>query len=182
MFQQSHLGTAARPTLLDYFLLLAGCSLSLFLIQIKPWKFEAKEGLGAPAADLVGQLGDIMRLTEGVVLLWPIFLALQSLRGRAHGLSAGEWLWVIAWLGVATMTGLAAWAKWGTLPEWLQDHADKPRMIYYMIVAPSMGALAMLFAVIGLVRRSPIPWTQSFSLALVTWPVLPLAGILTLGK
>ena len=182
MILQSPPIAPVRPTILDYLLMLAGYSLSLFLIRLSPWKFEAKEGVAAPLADLVGNLGDIMRLTEGVVLLWPLFLAIQSLRGRAQGLTAGEWLWVIAWVCVVLMTALAAWGKWGTLPEWLQQHANKPRTIYYMIVAPSMGALAAVFAVGGLVSRGQAPWTNSFSLALVTWPVLPLAGIFTLGK
>src|SRR5262249_13819981 len=123
-----------------------------------------------------------MRLTEGIVLLWPLFLAMQSLRGRAQSLTAAEWLWVIAWLCVVLLTGLAAWKRWGTLPEWLNEVGDKPRTIYYTIVAPSMGALALLFTLGGLLSRAPSPWTHPFSLALVTWPVLPLAGILTLGK
>ena len=99
MLLQSNVTAPVRPSLVDYFLILAGCSLSLFLIRLRPWTFEAKEGVAAPLADLVGNLGDIMRLTEGVVLLWPLFLATQSLRGRGQSLTAGEWLWVIA-LGV----------------------------------------------------------------------------------
>jgi hypothetical protein len=182
MILQSTPVAPVRPTIVDYFLMLAGYSLSLFLIRLSPWKLDAKEGLAAPLADLVGSLGDIMRLTEGVALLWPLFLATQSLRGRTTSLTAGEWLWVIAWVCVALLTGLAAWEKWGTLPEWLQENVKKPRMIYYTIVVPSMGALAALFAVGGLVSRGQVPWTNSFSLALVTWPVLPLAGIFTLGK
>ena len=183
MILQSTPLAPVRPTIVDYFLMLAGYSLSLFLIRLSPWKFfDPKEGLSAPVEDLVGNLGDIMRLTEGVVLLWPLFLATQSLRGRAQGLTAGEWLWVIAWLCIVLLTALAAWGKWGTLPEWLRDNANKPRTIYYLIVAPSMGVLAAVFAVVGLVGRGQSPWTHSFSLALVTWPVLPLAGIFTLGK
>jgi hypothetical protein len=174
----------ARPTLVDYFLILAGYSLSLVLIRIKPWKFDAKDSLAAPVAELVGQLGDMMRLTEGVVLLWPLFLAVQGVRGRGQSLTAGEWLWVIAWLCVAVCTGLAAWEHFGTgpLPDWIKDQTDTPRRIYYMIVAPAMAALAALFAVVSLVSRGLAPWTHAFSLALVTWPVVPLAGILTLAK
>jgi hypothetical protein len=174
----------ARPTLVDYLLILAGYGVSLLLIRIKPWKFEAKDSLATPVAELVGQLGDLIRLTEGVVLLWPLFLALQSLRGRGHSLTAGEWLWVIAWLCVAGLTGLAAWEHFsqGPLPDWIKDHTDTPRRLYYMIVAPAMAAMAALFAVGGLVSRTMPPWTHSLSLALVSWPVVPLAGILTLAK
>jgi hypothetical protein len=184
MSQHAIASVPVRPILVDYFLILAGCGASLFLLRLKPWRFEAKDGLGAPISDLVANLADIMRLTEGVVLLWPLFLALQSVRGRGHSLTAGEWLWVIAWLCLTLLTGLASWERYhnSSLPDWLRDNADKPRTVYYMIVAPSMGALAMLFALGGLVRRGPTPWTNPFSLALVTWPVLPLAGILTLAK
>src|SRR4051812_46822073 len=107
MSQHSTAIAPLRPTLLDYFLLLGGYSLSLFLLRLQPWAFKAKEGLAAPVADLVEQLADIMRLTEGVVLLWPLFLVLQKFRGRSQGLTAGEWLWVIAWLCIVLLTGLA---------------------------------------------------------------------------
>ena len=184
MREQRNPAVPERPTLVDYFLILAGFSLSLFLIRMKPWRFDAKDNLAAPVADLVAQLGDLIRLTEGVVLLWPLFLAVQSVRGRGQSLTAGEWLWVIAWLCVAVFTGLAAWEHFskGPLPDWIKDHADTPRRIYYMVVAPAMAALAALFALGGLVTRAVVPWTHSFSLALVTWPVVPLAGILTLTK
>ena len=100
---------------------------------------KARPGLPAPVRDLAGQLFDIMRLTEGIVLLWPVFLALQSLRGRSEGLTAGEWLWVIAWLCVVLLTALAAWDKWGALPDWLKEHATRPRSLYYLIVTPAAG-------------------------------------------
>ena len=67
--------------MIDYpLLILAGYSLSLFLIRLKPWNFAGKESLAAPVGKLVGHLGDIIRLTEGVVLLWPLFQGLQSVR------------------------------------------------------------------------------------------------------
>jgi hypothetical protein len=182
MMLNSDAAAPSRPALVDYLLLLAGCSLSLFLMRLRPWSFVPKDDLSGPVRDMVAQLGDMARLTEGIVLLWPLFLAVQTLRGRSQGLTAGEWLWVIAWICVVTLTGLSAWEHWGTLPDWISENAHKPRWIYYMIVAPSMGVLAVLFALVGLVSRGQTPWSHPFSLALVTWPVLPLAGILTLTK
>ena len=43
-------------------------------------------------------------------------------------------------------------------------------------------ALAVVLLLAGLLRRGPSPWTDALSIALVTWPVLPLAGILAFGK
>src|SRR3954469_15579497 len=112
---------SSRPSLVDYFLLLLGCSLSLFLVRsLGRITVTPNDGLSEPLADLTAALGDLMRMPEGIVLLWPVFLLFQKLRGRKQGLTAGEWLWVIAWLGVALLTGLSAWEKWwGPLPEWL---------------------------------------------------------------
>ena len=39
-----------------------------------------------------------------------------------------------------------------------------------------------ILAVYGLVRRTPPPWTHTFGIALLLWPVGPLLGIVTLGK
>ena len=78
------------------------------------------------------------------------------------------------------LTGLAAWQNWGTLPDWLRDFADRPRTLYYRIVAPSIGALALLFTVGGLISRGPMPWTHPFSLVLMSWPIAPLAALMAL--
>src|SRR4051812_33593155 len=105
---------SSRPTLVDYLLVLLGCSLSFFLVRQTPYEVTPREGLAPPLADFVRSLGDIMRLSEGIVLLWPAFLMLQMVRGRGGmGLTAGEWLWVIAWFGVAVLTALTCWAQWG---------------------------------------------------------------------
>jgi hypothetical protein len=72
-------------------------------------------------------LPEAMRLPEGVLLLWPVFLALQRLRGRRQGLTFGEWLWVLAWLGTALLTGLSAWERWGEYSQPLGRHKAKRR-------------------------------------------------------
>jgi hypothetical protein len=176
---------AARPTLLDYFLLLAGCALSLFLMGLGPLYVEAKPDVTSAAGRaLVEALPSPMRLTEGVVLLWPLFFFVQWAAGRQEGLTAAEWLWVIAWLGVALLTGLSAWERWGSLPEWMRWLTEKyhPRHVWYLIFVPSLGVLALLFLLASVAVPRPRPWTHTFSIALATWPALPLAGIVAFGK
>jgi hypothetical protein len=173
----------SRPTLADYCLLLLGCGLSLYLIRLGPMPAAAEESRTDPGLrEVVALLPETMRLPEGVLLLWPVFLALQRLRGRRQGLTFGEWLWVLAWLGTALLTGLSAWERWGTLPEFAQPYTAKPRLLWYVLLVPSMAALAGVLALGGLLRRVPAPWTHTCGLALVLWPVAPLAGILLLGK
>jgi hypothetical protein len=173
----------ARPALVDYVLLLSGCGLSLYLIELKPLHIHAAEGVETPLARyLVEFLPRPLRLTEGIVLLWPLFFLTQLVRGRREPLTAAEWLWVVSCLGVALLTGLAAWENSGSLPEGLQAHADVPARLWYVVVVPSMAALAVLLGLAGLLRRGPAPWTHAFAVVLIVWPVGPLAGILTLGR
>jgi hypothetical protein len=169
--------------MLDYWLLLLGCGLSLYLMRLGPLAAAADDSRTDPALRaFVARLPDLMRLPEGVFLLWPLFLALQRVRGRKLGLTFGEWLWVLAWLGTAFLTGLSAWQKWGTLPELVQPYAVKSRLVWYIVIVPAMAAFAGLLTLGGLLRRVPAPWTHSCGLALMIWPVAPLSGILLLGK
>jgi hypothetical protein len=165
----------------DYVLLLGGASLSLYLMQLGPLTAEAAEGATAFAALLAAFLPGPMRLTEGVVLLWPLFFVTQRLRGRKEGLTAVEWLWVISWIGIAVLTLLAALEGAGGLPESLHRYAAAPRKLWYYIFAPSMAALAVVLGLGGMFRRGAAPWTHSFGTALVLWPAAPLAGIVALG-
>jgi hypothetical protein len=169
-----------RPTLVDYVFLLGGVSLSLYLMQLGPLTAECGESATA-ASRLAAFLPGPMRLTEGVVLLWPLFLTTQRLRGRREGLTAVEWLWVISWIGIVVLTALAALDGTGGLPDFLHRYAAAPRKLWYYVFAPSMAVLAVVLGLAGVVRRGPPPWTHSFGVALVLWPVAPLAGILALG-
>jgi hypothetical protein len=175
------LSVPLRPTLVDYVFLLVGVSLSLYLMLLSPLTADPGEDSTTTATLLVAFLPGPLRLTEGVVLLWPFFLATQRLRGRKEGLTAVEWLWVISWIGVAVLTLLAALDSTGGLPEFLRKYAAAPRKLWYYIFAPSIAALALLLGLAGIVRRGPPPWTHTFGIALVLWPVAPLAGIVALG-
>ena len=80
MMLQSSASVPSRPTIVDYFLILVGFSLSLILIRLKPhWTVDPREDLAEPVADLVRRIPDIIRLTEGIVLL-----GLSSSRYRVY--------------------------------------------------------------------------------------------------
>jgi hypothetical protein len=173
----------SRPALVDYLFMLGGCGLSLYLMEIKPLHASPAEGLeGSFTRYFVEFLPRPLRLTEGILLLWPVFFTTQLLRRRREPLTAAEWLWVVSWVGVALLTGLTAWETSGTLPEVLLPHTTVPAKLWYVICVPSMAALAVVLGLAGLLRRGPAPWTHSFAFALIVWPVAPLVGILTLGQ
>lgn len=175
--------TTTSPVALDYLILLLGCCFSLLLVHLFPLQVAPNSrSQGAVTQSLVESLPIALRLTEGVVLFWPFFFIPQKLRGRERGLTSTEWLWVFSWAGVALLTALSAWDTWATVPGFLQAHINTPRKLWYMIAVPSMAVLALLLGLMGMVRRSPSPWTHSFSIALAIWPVLPLALIVMLGR
>src|SRR5258707_10667494 len=99
---------AARPTVADYLVLLAGAGLSLALIKLCPLTVEAADSISERAVRAaIPLLPRILRLPEGVVLLLPLFFLIQFVRRRQEGLTAGEWLWLVLWCGTALLTGLA---------------------------------------------------------------------------
>jgi hypothetical protein len=51
-----------------------------------------------------------------------------------------------------------------------------------MVLVPSLALIAAILALLTLFHREPPPWTHHLGLALILWPVLPLVGMLLLGK
>jgi hypothetical protein len=192
----------SRPTILDYFLLLIGCALSFYLIRIGdppvvPGASETKPAIRyvghlriepgprawfPPLQYLVRTLPDLLRIQEGILLLWPLFFGIQRTMGRNVALTSGEWLWVFAWLGTAALNALAGGNRWGMLPAFMVGWASWLPVIWYFFLAPSMALIAAFVVVLGLIRGPRLPWTHTFGLALVIWPALPLTAILLLGN
>jgi hypothetical protein len=170
----------SRPRFLDYLLLLGGVGLSLYLMQLAPIRAEPDAPRDRHVTAVIAFLPTLMRLPEGVILLWPLFLATQW-PGRSSRLTLGEWLWLLAWVGVALITALSVWQAFGTLPGWLAPHAAKPRLLWYALFAPAMAALALVFLFVSLFRP-PAPWTEGCGLALLLWPAGPSLAVLMLGR
>jgi len=177
----------ARPTVPDYLLILLGCGVSLLLLPVTPLHVAAQAEVRPDGLrPLVEALPGPMRLTEGVVLLWPAFLLFQMLRGRGEAPTAAEWLWIVSWLGVATLTGLGLWEERAseTVPEFLREFMARYalRRLYYIVLVPSMGAVALLLGLASLMSRNVPPWTNAFALALVLWPALIMGVILATAR
>ncbi len=169
----------SRPTGLDYFLVLLGCSLSLFLHAISHPEPVARAQVPAwVAGELLPLLPTLLALPQGIILFWPVFYALQKLRGRRESLGAGEWLLGIAWLGTVLLTAWVLWLHWGGKPGFVDDLTYPPQSLWTIIVVPTLALIALVVGLIGLVGRWKQPWTHTFGLVLLIWPVLPLAGLL----
>jgi hypothetical protein len=168
----------SRPTLFDFLLVVGGFALSIFLAQATSLMPMPKEN-APPAAEkyLVPILPLLLHLTEGVILLWPIFLLTQRILGRREGLTSGEWLWVFAWLVAAVLTGLAWWQRWDNMPTFLREHLARVFLIGYLVVLPSMAAVAAVLILLGLIGRWQQPWTHTFGLVLIGWSALPAAAV-----
>jgi hypothetical protein len=176
-----------RPGLLDCFLLLCGPALSLCLCRVPLFDVKPNGNITDPLVlSFLPLLPTLLRLTEGIILLWPFFFAGQRLRGRTQGLTAVEWLWIFAWPGVATLNALVNANQWVPTPDALLPYKDYlfywPQLAWYVLVVPSLALVALLIGLLVLFGREPPLWTHVFGLALLVWPVLPLAAILALAK
>ena len=170
-----------RPTFIDYFLLLLGVALSVYLARIAPLAVEARDASADPRLrTAVSYLPDLMRLPEGVLLLGPLFLVVQWARGRKQGLTSIEWLWVLSWFGVAILTGLASWKN--AFPDLAPSVLGRVPWLWYLILVPTMAGLGVVLRLLGVFSRRPAPWTHALGLALLVWPAPLLAAILTVGK
>jgi hypothetical protein len=176
-------GPSSRPTLVDYSLIVLGFALSSVLYAVLPHPMvePGANAMRPPLPELLGTLPALLRLPQGVVLLWPLFLAIQRLMGRKQGLTVVEWLWVFAWLGTALLTGLAAWGRWGSVPEFLHEHWSYPALVWYVILVPSLALIALVGALFSAFGGGQRPWTHNLAIVLLVWPVAPLSGFLALG-
>lgn len=111
----------------------------------------------------------------GIILLWPVFFATQKLFGRPQGLTSGEWLLGLAWLGAVAMLVWVAWKASGTAPEALTaDGFKQVVVLVYVLFMLSMGAVGLVLLLVGVVGRWSQPWTHTLALALLMWPAVPL--------
>lgn len=169
----------SRPSFFDYLLLLTGVALSVYLMRLAPLSAQSRNPLDPRLAQVFEFLVVLVRLPEGVLLLWPLLFATQWF-GRHDGLTAAEWLWLLAWVGVLLLTAFTAWDRLLGLPESIAPYAGKPRVLWYLLVTPALAALAALILVTDLFRSRPTPWTHNLALASLLWPA-PAALLLLFG-
>jgi hypothetical protein len=169
----------SRPCLFDHLAILAGLALSIYLMRLAPLTAEPTNPLDPRVAQVFGFLVVLIRLPEGIVLLWPIFFATQWF-GRSDGLTAGEWLWLLCWGGLLVLTALTVWGRVLGFPEWMYPYADKPRLLWYLLLTPALAALALVVLIVDLFRSYVPPWTHQLGLALLLWPA-PAALVVLAG-
>ncbi|MFO0967437.1 MAG: hypothetical protein U0793_17900 [Gemmataceae bacterium] len=168
--------------MLDYLLIVVGFSASIYL--------AALSGLQALPPSLEGGLfflafahvlPPLMFLPLGVLLLWPIFFLIGKIAGRSQGLSLGEWLWGLAWLVSLFVTAWILWKASGPAPEGLfGEDFKKAFFVGYTIYLLAMGAVAFFVWIYCLFTSTLRPWTHTFGLTLLFWPVIPLGVALLL--
>lgn len=180
----------SRPLLGDYFLILLGFAFSIYLAYLSDLRLkDADGGQEVPKSGEVAGTDKnprfelafratapvLLFLPLGVLLLWPIFYLLGRLAGRTQGLALGEWLWGLAWLVSLFLTIWIAWKATGGAPEGLLSQ-DFKQIVFtaYALFLLAMGAVALLVWLFCLFSSTIYPWTHSFALALLTWPLVPL--------
>ncbi|MCI0464457.1 MAG: hypothetical protein L0Z62_46585 [Gemmataceae bacterium] len=172
--------TPSRPLWFDFVLILAGFWLSLLLTDMSG--FQAERTADTPTwigTLLLRSLPYALLFPVGLLLLWPLFYLTQRLGGRDQPLSAGEWLWGVAWLGAVTFTIWIVWQAYGTPPDFLKPDTFKGQaFVGYAVGVLALGAVALLIGLIDLFGRWGQPWTHHFCLALTMWPALPLGALL----
>src|SRR5262249_42488681 len=161
------------PTWFDFLCLLAGFGVSLVLTE---WSgFAAKETEQTPPwvrDHALRVLPALLFAPVGPLLLWPLFFLTQRVRGRTEAMSSGEWPWGVAWLAVLPWVAGVGWQHWDPSAAEALAPAAVKRWLFvgYAIGTLSLGALAGLLAVLGLLGRGRPPWTHSLCLALLLWP------------
>jgi len=168
----------ARPSGLDFFLILVGSSLSLLLTDLGGFQAAPTEVTPHGALLLLRSLPYLLFLPAGILLFLPLFYLTQRIAGRRQTLSVGEWLWFVAWVGAALLTVWVAWHHWGTPPEFL---SKSNIWVGYAVTVLALAAVALITGLVDLIGRWGRPWTHHFALALLLWPALPLLALLAWG-
>jgi len=167
----------SRPRLFDWLILFAGIGASAYLAKMTGLVMTLPPAIEPNAAlqTLLDILPMLLFLPVGVVLCWPIFYATQWVCGRRQSLTMGEWLLGLAWLAALVFTGWCVGKGTGSLPELVTDADFKRHAVTgYVIFMFSMGALALVIWLVGLLGRRRQPWTHTLGLALMIWPAVPL--------
>jgi hypothetical protein len=168
-----------RPLWLDFFLILLGCAVSLLLTEISGLHAHATSETPAEVRLLLPLLPRLLLLPVGILLFWPLFYLTQKIAGRKQPLSAGEWLWGVAWLGAVTLTVWICWQAWGTPPEALRpENFAKQVFVGYAVGVLALASFALIIGLVDMIGRWGQPWTHHLCLALLMWPQLPLLALL----
>ncbi|MFO0866062.1 MAG: hypothetical protein U0744_15675 [Gemmataceae bacterium] len=180
---QPTLRRVARPRTFDFLCILAGACLSAWVAESIGAVVHLP--VGQPSAALVALMRALpfaLLLPSGIIAMWPIYYTNQRILGRNHPITAGEWLFGFAWLGILVLILWTVWRAAGAMPEALKsDEAKRMVLLVYSIAMLAFGAIAFGIWVVGWITRWKQPWTHMLALALMMWPAVPLACIWAYG-
>lgn len=171
---------ALRPSRLDYFLILLGCALSLYLVELSGYQAHEAEDAALHVPLYVQRLlPRLLFLPLGILLFWPVFYGTQRILGRPQALTLGEWLWGVAWLAAVALVTWIAWQAVPESPELIRT-ADVKHYVFagYAVGVLSLAVIAVVVGLLDVISRVRKPWTHAFGLVLMIWPALPLIGLL----
>jgi hypothetical protein len=172
----------SRPRLFDYGLIWVGVGVSAVLAELSGLRARSPTPPGPGLEACLRAVPFLLLLPVGVILCWPLFYLSQWVLGRRHGLSAGEWLLGLAWLGALGFSFWIVGRGASSLPEPLTSDAAKQTVVFgYILTMLSLGALAVVVALIGMIGRWPQPWTHTLSITLLVWPAAPLLVVWLMG-
>ena len=165
-----------RPRVVDFLLIFLGVMISGILGELSGLEVKTAANPSVWLAALAKLFPGFLFLPVGVILFWPVFFTTQKIFGRGQGLTLGEWLLGLAWLGSLALSGWIIWKGSGAAPPGLTNDSFKQLVVLaYVLFTLSMGAIAILLFLVGTILRWVNPWTHSLSLALLIWPAGPLA-------
>jgi hypothetical protein len=175
----------SRPRVLDFLCIAVGVMLSRLLSDMAGLH-ATTSGPQIQAGQLQGLLVPALPfalfLPVGVVLFWPIFYVNQWILGRRQGMSSAEWLLGLSWLVFSALTVWILLKGTGHLPEMLAGaNVRKYVVAGYMLYMIAMAALALLLFLFDVCAGWTQPWTQALTIALMLWPMLPLACLWGMG-
>ena len=167
----------SRPRTVDFFLIFCGVAVSLLLGEWSGMKTVPPAGSADVALLAFAKVHPyLFFLPLGILLFWPLFYLTQRIVGRQQPLSAGEWLWGLAWMADLVVIGWIVWQAFGTPPD-----VKRAMITGYIIFVATAAALAVVIALVDVVGRWPQPWTHHFCVVLMIWSALPV-GLMWLLK
>ncbi len=166
-------GPATSPIWVEYFVLLCGCGLSLWLAEILDLKVDE----ASRESSWKRILPQLLFLPVGLISMWPILFAIGRARGRSKLLSLVEGLWGVLWLfDVLLVVAICVYANvdWSEFEAVNKEDVKSIGRGLLIIVAALSGLAGLGLAVVSRFFSGHKNWTHHFGIAMLLWPAIPV--------